>query len=381
MNVFYEFFAGGGMVRSGLGDGWKCVFANDVDHKKSSCYRVNWRDDVLKTEDVRNIKIGDLPDRADLAWASFPCQDLSLAGVGAGLKGERSGTFWPFWSLMTGLKKESRNPPIIALENVCGTLSSHSGKDFAAIGEAYKDLGYQFGAIVVDAVRFLPQSRPRLFIIGIRNDIVIPASLYGFEPNKNWHTKALMSAYRCLPQEVKNNWVWWSPPIPKDRDEKLVDIVEDRPTGVCWHDNRETEKILGMMSEANQKKLDIAKNAGGKIVGSIYKRTRSDKFGNKTQRAEIRFDQIAGCLRTPAGGSSRQILIFVEGGNVRTRLISSRETARLMGLPDSYQLPVNYNEAYHLTGDGVVVPVVRFLAQTLFEPVLKLARRSSMVAA
>ena len=55
---------------------------------------------------------------------------------------------------------------------------------------------------------------------------------------------------------------------------------------------------------------------------------------------------------------------------MRSRLISSRETARLVGLPDEYVLPDNYNEAYHLTGDGVVVPVVRFLAARIFEPIL-----------
>jgi DNA (cytosine-5)-methyltransferase 1 len=60
----------------------------------------------------------------------------------------------------------------------------------------------------------------------------------------------------------------------------------------------------------------------------------------------------------------------VEGESVRTRLLSPREAARLMGLPDSYHLPSNYNLAYHLAGDGVVVPVVRHLAGFLIEPIL-----------
>ena len=84
----------------------------------------------------------------------------------------------------------------------------------------------------------------------------------------------------------------------------------------------------------------------------------------------MRLDGLSGCLRTPAGGSSRQLILVVEGDRVRTRLISARETARLMGLPDSYLLPANYNEAYHLTGDGVVVPAVRHLAAHLLEPLL-----------
>ena len=61
---------------------------------------------------------------------------------------------------------------------------------------------------------------------------------------------------------------------------------------------------------------------------------------------------------------------MVEGDRVRSRLISARETARLMGLPDAYVLPSTYNDAYHLVGDGVVVDVVRHLAANLFEPIL-----------
>ena len=113
-----------------------------------------------------------------------------------------------------------------------------------------------------------------------------------------------------------------------------------------------------------------AKRRGGRVVGTAYRRTRRDETGRKVQRAEVRFDGIAGCLRTPAGGSSRQAIVVVHGGEVRSRLLSSRETARLMGLPDEYVLPESYNEAYHLTGDGVIVPAVRFLAHEIFEPVL-----------
>ena len=162
---FYEFFAGGGMVRAGLGPSWSCLFANDFDPKKAASYAANWGVGQLRIENIANITVNDLPGSADLAWASFPCQDLSLAGAGEGLKGDRSGTFWPFWKLMRALATEGRPPRMIVLENVCGTLTSHEGKDFAAIGAALAGGGYQFGAVVMDAAHFLPQSRPRLFIV------------------------------------------------------------------------------------------------------------------------------------------------------------------------------------------------------------------------
>ena len=98
MSGFYEFFAGGGMVRAGLGPGWSCLFANDIDPKKAASYTRNWGDTEFCLSNVSELTTVDLPGKTDLAWASFPCQDLSLAGSGAGLQGKRSGTFWPFWN-------------------------------------------------------------------------------------------------------------------------------------------------------------------------------------------------------------------------------------------------------------------------------------------
>ncbi len=372
------------MARAGLGEDWTCLFANEFDSKKTEIYKANWKPSKsLKVGDVGKLMSSELPGCADLAWASFPCQDLSLAGAGAGLKGDRSGTFWPFWHLMEALIKEERGPRLIVLENVCGTLTSHEGKDFKAICDTYAKTNYRFGAVIVDAVHFVPQSRPRLFVIGVRNDVEIPAGLTMMGPSHltPWHPRALLNAYAGLSSKTKDKWLWWNLRMPPARKLSFADLIEEHPEGVAWHTPSETAKLLKMMSELNRAKVEEAKRSGTRMVGAVYKRTRLDHVGRKVQRAEIRFDDIAGCLRTPAGGSSRQVIVVVEGKNVRSRLIAPRETARLMGLPDNYKLPINYNEAYHLTGDGVAVPVVRHLARYLFEPVLFSKRNSAKAAA
>ncbi|MBR4737205.1 MAG: DNA cytosine methyltransferase [Rhodocyclaceae bacterium] len=369
MYCFYEFFAGGGMARAGLGSRWQCLFANDFDAKKAACYATNWGDEHLYVNDVAALTTADLPGEADLAWASFPCQDLSLAGKGAGLQGHRSGTFWSFWQLVNALGDEGRAPRIVVLENVCGALSSHGGKDFAAIGTALSDGGYRFGAVVINAMHFLPQSRPRLFIIGVHESVPIPRELVVGGPEEMWHPQALVGAYGKLPQKAQGAWEWWHLPMPSIRRANFSDLVETEPQGVCWHTAEETRKLLNMMNRSNLAKVDLAKQIGKRTVGAIYKRTRPDgPNGEKTQRAEIRFDDVAGCLRTPSGGSSRQVIMVIEGDNIRSRLLSPREAARLMGLPEVYKLPKNYNDAYHLSGDGVAVPVVRFLADHILEP-------------
>jgi DNA (cytosine-5)-methyltransferase 1 len=381
MPSFYEFFAGGGMVRAGLGPAWRCLFANDFDHKKGRIYRENWGGIELKTADVGSLSIEDLTGVADLAWGSFPCQDLSLAGGGAGLKGDRSGTFWPFWNLMKGLVKDNRAPRLIVLENVCGTLTSHEGKDFATICSGFQQAGYSVGALVVDAELFVPQSRPRLFVIGVRSKSEPPKELIAEGPISPWHTKTLKTAYEKLAPKTKQVWIWWNLPLPPKRTVSLSDLIEENPTSTTWFSSDETARLLEMMSPVNRAKVAEAKRQGRRIIGGVYKRTRPNEKGRKVQRAEIRFDDVSGCLRTPAGGSSRQVIVVVDGRSVKARLISTRETARLMGLPDIYTLPQNYNEAYHLTGDGVVVPVVRQLAEHIFEPLLNAVVSSSTAAA
>ena len=367
--TFYEFFAGGGMAHAGLGQEWECLFANDFSTKKAASYAANWGDGSLHVGDIALITSSELPKQADLAWASFPCQDLSLAGSGAGLDGARSGTFWAFMKLIGDLNAQARKPRMIALENVYGAITSHDGKDFEAMLHAVAAQGYRLGAMVIDAIHFVPQSRPRLFVVGVDAAWRLPDVSFDTTPNPAWHPAAIIKAYNQLPNGLKNQWVWWNPPTPKATHTTLDDIIETVPQGVEWHSQEETERLLNMMSPVNRRKIFQAQKAGRLKVGALYRRTRDGE-----QRAEVRFDGVSGCLRTPGGGSSRQTIMMVNASTVRSRLLSPREAARLMGLEDSYVLPERYNDAYHLAGDGVVVPVVSHLAEHIFSAVVQVNR-------
>jgi DNA (cytosine-5)-methyltransferase 1 len=367
--TFYEFFAGGGMAHAGLGSDWECLFANDLSEKKAASYAANWGCDTLHVGDVALIESSSLPSRADLAWASFPCQDLSLAGNGAGLGGSRSGTFWAFMGLISALNAQERKPRMVALENVYGAITSHDGKDFEAMVHTVAAQGYRLGAMVIDAIHFLPQSRPRLFIVAIDRAWQIPTACFETVPNPAWHPAAIIRAYNQLPKALKDQWVWWNPPLPQASQKTLDDVIETEPVGVEWHSQEETERLMNMMSPVNRRKILQAQKLGRLTVGALYRRTREGE-----QRAEVRFDGVSGCLRTPGGGSSRQTIMVVNGNRVRSRLLSPREAARLMGLEDSYVLPTRYNDAYHLAGDGVVVPVVSHLTKHVFNAVIEANR-------
>ncbi len=371
---FYEFFAGGGMARLGLGAAWRCTFANDICGKKAAAYRSYFGDGELKVGDVARLRPNLLPGTPTLIWGSFPCQDLSLAGNGAGLSGQRSGTFKPFWKLVQDLTSLGRIPKVVVLENVVGTLTSNQGKDFTGIVSVLAQEGYRVGALVIDAVRFVPQSRPRLFMVAVHSTAKIPSEYVLARASEPWHTPSLRMAHSRLPAHLLDSWVWWQLSVPYTSTPSLASIIEDKPIGVQWNSKEQTQRLISLMAPPHVEKLKKAQLLGKRIVGTVYKRTRPNEDGVAVQRAEIRFDQISGCLRTPVGGSSRQTIVVVEGHHIKSRLLSPRELARLMGAPEAYPLPAKYNDAYHLFGDGLVVPVVSWLSTKLLEPLAAATR-------
>jgi DNA (cytosine-5)-methyltransferase 1 len=357
--TFLEFFAGGGMARLGLGDGWTCAFANDFDPVKAATYRVNFADagSHFQQGDVFALSAEALPV-ADVAWASSPCQDFSLAGARAGLAGGKSSAFFGFWTLMKAMSAEGRAPSVIVIENVVGLLTSHRGDDFTALCGALGQEGYRFGALEIDAAAFVPQSRPRVFVVATR----LPTT--SLEGASAFHSRAIREAAARLPEDLQARWIWWGIPSPPKRNTDLAALLEPDQS-VTWHPAERTEALLALMAPSHRQAVEARVQAGGRSVGAVFRRMRGGQ-----QRAEVRFDGLAGCLRTPRGGSSRQALLVVDRGQVRSRLLSPREGARLMGLPDSYQLPASQTSGLQIVGDGVAVPVVRWLAETLLEPLV-----------
>ena len=369
---YAEFFCGGGMVRAALQGRWDCVLANDIDAMKCKVYGQNWGAQGLHECDIAALDDAVLREQIDLYWASSPCQDFSLAGKGRGLSGARSGVFSHWAEKITTAIKAGFAPRIIAFENVVGLVSRNGGADLNTVLATFVGLGYKVGALEIDARRFLPQSRPRLFVVCVRNDIDI-TGLTVPKPSHAFHGKKLQKFLGAASRPVRSNWLWWKLDDAPAADHALEDVLEKRAS-MPWFSEADTDRLVTLMSPPSLERLRVARQTGRTVVGTIYKRGRPDADGNVRQRAELRTDGLAGCLRTPAGGSSRQILLFIKGNRTRARLVSSREVARLMGLPDSYRMPDTYNNAYRVAGDGVAVPVVRYLDHALFAPIL--ARRS-----
>jgi DNA (cytosine-5)-methyltransferase 1 len=342
-----EFFAGSGLVAEGLQDYFRVAWANDICAKKARVYTANHGDEHFHLGSITDVKGGDLPP-ATLSWASFPCQDLSLAGLTAGIHGKRSGLVWEWLRIMDEM---AESPPLLVAENVAGLVSAHEGRHYRALHEALVERGYRVGALLLNASHWVPQSRLRVFVVAVKEGIPIPPELTTTGPT--WaHPPALVKAGAGL-----DNRVWWSLPEPPERTLALEDVIE-------WDAGCDplaaSARNIALVPERHKIKLDAANIALG------YKRTRHGK-----QVLELRFDGLAGCLRTPEGGSSRQVIVLRKGERFLTRLLTARETARLMGAPETYALPGSYNDGYRAMGDAVAVPVVLYLAQHLLAPLAK----------
>jgi DNA (cytosine-5)-methyltransferase 1 len=230
----------------------------------------------------------------------------------------------------------------LVIENVAGLLSTDSGENYTKLHMALLDLGYNSGAMLIDAVHFVPQSRPRVFVIAVKNDVAIPPELVDAKPN--WlHNSAAIRLGAALP-----GWIWWQAKKPLKRKDGLTDILD-------FTLSYDKDSVLRLIPPRHKEKLDSMNS----VVATGYRRTRGGK-----QCLELRFDNVAGCLRTPEGGSSKQFLIVKRDDELHARLLSPREAARLMGAPDSFVLPEAYNDGYKAMGDAVVLPVATFLGKS-----------------
>lgn len=383
--TFCEFFAGIGLVDEALRrSGWKCGYANDIDAKKRQMYEGHYgpsphyhEGDVWQVDEV----LSRIPGRPFLATASFPCTDMSLAGKRRGFAGEQSGSLFGFLQVIEQLG--DRRPRALLLENVPGFLTSHDGKDFETAVHELTALGYWVDSFVIDAQWFVPQSRPRMFLIGYQSELLTPPLVLKstdveFGAGDDPWRRAIARADRLRPARLRaametiepaTGWATIDCGNPLRSPQSISDVI-DFGDGQPWWAQTEVDRHYAMMFERHSRQIELLRAHGGPPLAlTAFRRVREGK-----QRMEVRFDGVAGCLRTPRGGSAKQIVLALINGELRMRWMTPREYARLQGARD-YVLPENTIQALFGFGDAVCVPVIEWIDRQMLTPVFEAAQR------
>lgn len=353
-----EFFAGIGLARAGLEQaGFSIAWANDYETKKHQLYCSQYGSDTeYHVGDIADVTGSDLPPGSAIAWASSPCTDLSLAGNREGLAGRQSGTFWHFVRILDELG--DNRPPVVVLENVTGLASSHSGDDLTAAVRAFNSLGYSVDALAIDARHFIPQSRPRMFLIGALTPPNSDNSPSELRPEwLEWvHSDPTLTTHRAPLPIV--------PPLLTQGFTALADqLPDDDPH---WWNPSRTADFLRSLSPVQAARLESLRASKQVSYRTAYRRTRQGK-----PVWEIRPDDIAGCLRTARGGSSRQAVVKAGEDKVAVRWMTPHEYASLMGIPDYTFGPATDNQIRYGFGDAVAVPVVAWLGKNYLMPLVR----------
>lgn len=347
-----EFFAGAGLARLGLEASrrFQVTWANDIDEDKARLYRASFgvgRKDHLLVKDIHAIRPDELPSEADLAWASFPCTDVSLAGDREGLAGAESGTWWAF---VSRLKDMDSLPPVVVAENVVGLATSNGGRDLEALLKSLNNLNYLVDVLAIDGRHFVPQSRARLFVVAAQSTNGLLESGLDHTARPPWLTNQLEDLeVKGLRPDL--------PALPTGPSDLSGSVERLPPSSPVWWSPTRVKRFEAELSMIQSDRLELMRGSSSLTWRTAYRRTR-----NGRPAWEIRTDEIAGCLRTVRGGSSKQAVVEAGKGEVRVRWMTPWEYASLMGAPDYPIEGFRDNQVYFGFGDAVVVPAVRWLA-------------------
>jgi len=359
-----DLFAGVGLVSTAYSlEKHSVVLASDYSPMKEEIHSINHPNTRFLLCDIRNLEPDVLPE-CDILHGSFPCTDTSVAGYRKGCRdGKESPMYWEFYRILCGLCSSNRSPDVITLENVEGLLTSNSGADLSEIAISLNEAGYFVDIALLNSFHFVPQSRSRLFIVGRKRRIGLDAHDLNFQASEIRPAKVA----QYIKSRSQINWdLVPHSPLPQ-RVDNLVDVVDESDQE--WWDEGRTLKLLSQMFDRHLETVVRWKNAQDRYqYGTVFRRMRT-RDGSRQSTAELRADGIAGCLRTPKGGSAKQILLRAGFGTISARHLNPLECARLMGAPDFlFTNQVSANNYLFGFGDSVCVPAMRWIIQNMVNP-------------
>ena len=327
---FIDLFAGIGGMRLGFeAAGGRCVYTAEWNRFCVKTYVANFGNDHEIGGDISRIDAADIPAH-DVLCAGFPCQPFSVAGVSKknalghphGFRCASQGTL--FFEIARVL--EHHRPPMFLLENVRNLLGHDRGRTFEVIRSTLEDdLGYHIAWKVIDARRWLPQHRERVFIAGFRD-----RSRFSFDDLN-------------LP-DPRNGPKLGSILHPEDASEEAETPYTFVPDG----------RVAGKYTLTEHLWIYLQKYAE-------RHRARGNGFGYGL----FGRDDVARTMSARYYKDGSEILI--RQSESRPRRLTPRECARLMGFDgegrERFEIPVSDTQAYKQFGNAVAPPVVEVVAR------------------
>jgi DNA (cytosine-5)-methyltransferase 1 len=328
--TFIDLFAGIGGLRMGFESiGGKCVFTSEWNKFSRQTYQANFECDHEIAGDITMIHEKDIPAH-DVLLAGFPCQPFSIAGVSKknslgkahGFECTTQGTL--FFDVARIIAHH--RPAAFLLENVKNLQSHDKGQTFRVIRETLEaELGYRISWKIIDAKRFVPQHRERIFIAGFREDT-------GFSFD-NINLPDLIKAPRL--STILH---------PQDGTEEPEEPYTLGDNGVVSDRYTLTDNLWNYLVKYAEKHREKGNGFGFGLNGP---------------------EDTARTLSARYYKDGSEILIRQDGKNPRR--LTPRECARLMGYDrpgrPPFEIPVSDTQAYRQFGNGVVVPVIEAVAR------------------
>lgn len=330
--TFIDLFAGIGGFRLGLESaGGRCVFTSEWDRWSQKTYKANFGEHEVHG-DITRIDENTIPDH-DVLAAGFPCQPFSIAGVSKknslgrkhGFADRTQGTL--FFDIARIVK--AKQPKAFILENVKNLASHDKGRTFEVIMRTLRDeLGYRVSTKIIDAKRFVPQHRERVFIVGLRPDL-------------------------------KAEFNWDEVTLPDLRGGPKLATILHPEDGTGAPDEQFTDP-----KGRSLPKYILSPHLWDYLQGYAKKHQEA---GNGFGFGLVGPDDTARTLSARYFKDGSEILIHRKKGPPRR--LTPRECARLMGFDRSgrqpYRIVVSDTQAYRQFGNAVVVPVVEAIAKAL----------------
>jgi DNA (cytosine-5)-methyltransferase 1 len=354
-----DMFCGMGTIRMGFEQaGHECVYSVEWDKHKRKIYEVIFGYEPEGC-DITTVRAADIP-AADCWCFGAPCQDFSVAGLRAGLDGERSGLVREVFRLV-GEKEPDDRPEWLLYENVKGMLSSNLGWDFAAIQAEMGELGYDVQWQLLNSKDFrVPQNRERVYTLGHlrargRREV------FPVGTNNGEVAEAVIQIGNVMPTATRDNpnqgRVYdpdgLAPCLNKmEGGGREPMIIEPRP---CLTPDRPEKRQNGRrFKEPNE---------------PMFTLTKQDVHGVlMTQKRITRVTDNAGTLtaKNPSTSCGNYT------PNTRIRRLTPRECMRLQGVSDDITdkliaAGISDTQMYRAAGDACSVPVVYAIAERIRE--------------